>query len=137
MLYPLGAIYIVAKIYSSIDREIKVSRRERRLFLQNFHFYQHWTSFPIACNVPGIYAPEPIKISVNETTITFEMKSNSENKYLLSSLPMVYRWNIISLREKFNKINIDRGKIALLLLNQILIFHLISFFNPLHFLYFM
>lgn len=68
------------------------------------------------------------------------MKSNSEDKYLLSSLPMVYRWNIISLREKFNKINIDRGKIALLLLNQIfaiLIFHLISFFNPLHFLYFM
>lgn len=68
------------------------------------------------------------------------MKSNSEDKYLLSSLPMVYRWNIISLREKFNKINIDRGKIALLLLNQIfaiLIFRLISFFNPLHFLYFM
>lgn len=67
------------------------------------------------------------------------MKSNSEDKYLLSSLPMVYRWNIISLREKFNKINIDRGKIALLLLNQIfaiLIFRLISFFNPLHFLYF-
>lgn len=68
------------------------------------------------------------------------MKSNSEDKYLLSSLPMVYRWNIISLREKFNKINIDRGKIALLLLNQIfpiLIFHLIFLFNqPIHYIFF-
>lgn len=117
LLHPLGAvyIYIVAKIYGSIRSRNKSCRCEHHSFLHKLPFLRtDWNRQVFQQTTKQAFPEymEPIKISVNsQTTVTLEMKSNSVDKYLLSSLPMIYQWNIILLDEKFkrNKIDIDRG----------------------------
>lgn len=124
-LYIYIYIYIVAKIYGSIRSRNKSCRCEHHSFLRKLPFLRtDWNRQVFQQTTKQAFPEymEPIKISVNsQTTVTLEMKSNSVDKYLLSSLPMVYQWNIILLDEKFkrNKIDIDRRGKKLLLFNQI------------------